>query len=117
MKKTTVKHHTRKGAKGVRSHKRSTKTAADKPGAGKELAAKKASKTDITKVIGKTGSGKKIYNSFTNFAHKGFDYSDHVDASAAHDGMAIKATKSKQHDKAAYHTKCGNMHAEAAANM
>lgn len=47
------------------------------------------------KIIGKTRSGKPIYDSHGHSAHKGFSHADHADAAVAHLDKMNQASKHK----------------------
>ena len=55
------------------------------------------------KIIGKTKSGKPIYDTANHSAHKDFSKEDHADAQAAHEKLADKAHKEVQKAKDAGH--------------
>ena len=62
---------------------------------------------DKNAVIGKTKSGKKIYNNSTHKSHAEFEEKDHLDAVKIHKDLA---KKSKDNDGKKYHNRHATVH-------
>ena len=66
---------------------------------------KEASLKRVSRIIGKTTSGKPVYDKFDHPAHKGFSQQDHWDAAGFHmpgKGQTADLAECKKHDEAAH---------------
>lgn len=77
-----------------------------------KIESKFAAEETEDKVIGKTDSGKSIYDTHNHDEHKDFTEDDHADAVQLHHDLAGKAHKSGDHGAAKNHWQQGGKHSD-----